>query len=99
MSCPTADHRPVGRQLDHPPSSSRPQNEMLELKDVKKSFRQPDGTALPILDIAEFQVDAGEQMVIIGRSGCGKTTLLHVIAGISRPDSGMVHDRRLGHPR
>ena len=29
-------------------------------------------------------------MVLVGRSGCGKTTLLHVIAGISRPDSGTV---------
>jgi putative ABC transport system ATP-binding protein len=63
---------------------------MLELKNVKKSFRQPDGTALPILDIEEFQVDPGEQVVIMGRSGCGKTTLLHVIAGISSPDCGMV---------
>jgi len=63
---------------------------MLELKEVKKSFRQPDGSALRILDIAEFQVDAGEQVVIMGRSGCGKTTLLHVISGISTPDSGMV---------
>ena len=63
---------------------------MLDLLDVKKSFVQPDGTALPILDIPEFHVDAGEQMVLVGRSGCGKTTLLHVIAGISRPDSGKV---------
>ena len=59
---------------------------MLHLKDVKKAFVQPDGTPLPILDIAEFRVAAGEQMVLVGRSGCGKTTLLHVIAGISRPD-------------
>ena len=63
---------------------------MLLLKDVKKSFAQPDGTRLPILDIAEFRVAAGEQMALMGRSGCGKTTLLHVIAGISRPDSGLV---------
>ena len=63
---------------------------MLHLKDLKKSFRQPDGTALPVLDIPEFRVAAGEQMVLVGRSGCGKTTLLHVIAGISRPDSGKV---------
>ena len=63
---------------------------MLDLLEVKKSFAQPDGTRLPILDIPEFHVDAGEQMVLVGRSGCGKTTLLHVIAGISRPDSGHV---------
>jgi len=63
---------------------------MLHLKDVKKSFVQPDGTGLPILDIAEFHVAADEQMVLVGRSGSGKTTLLHVIAGISRPDSGRV---------
>ena len=63
---------------------------MLDLYDVKKSFVQPDGTQLPILDIPEFHVDGGEQMVLVGRSGCGKTTLLHVIAGISRPDSGKV---------
>jgi putative ABC transport system ATP-binding protein len=63
---------------------------ILELIDIKKSFPLPDGTMLPILDIPSFQVDAGEEVVIMGRSGCGKTTLLHVIAGISRPDAGRV---------
>lgn len=63
---------------------------MLFLKDLKKSFRQPDGSGLPVLDIPEFRVAAGEQMVLVGQSGCGKTTLLHVIAGISRPDEGKV---------
>ena len=45
---------------------------------------------LPILDIEEFHVAPGEQMVLVGKSGCGKTTLLHVIAGITRPDCGKV---------
>jgi putative ABC transport system ATP-binding protein len=63
---------------------------MLRLINVKKSFIEPDGTPLPILDIPQFEVPAGEQMVLVGRSGCGKTTLLHVIAGISRPDEGRV---------
>jgi ABC-type lipoprotein export system ATPase subunit len=63
---------------------------MLLLKDVKKSYIEPDGTRLPILDVAHFHVAEGEQMVLVGRSGSGKTTLLHVIAGISRPDSGTV---------
>jgi putative ABC transport system ATP-binding protein len=63
---------------------------MLVLRHVRKSFAQPDGTPLPILDIAHFEVKDGEQMVLVGRSGCGKTTLLHVIAGISRADAGEV---------
>jgi ABC-type lipoprotein export system ATPase subunit len=63
---------------------------MLSLEDVKKSFVEPGGGRLPILDIRRFQVGAGEQMVLIGRSGSGKTTLLHLIAGISRPDQGTI---------
>jgi len=63
---------------------------MLHLTDVKKSYVEPDGTPLPVLDIAEFHVAAGEQVVLVGRSGCGKTTFLHVISGITRPDSGRV---------
>ena len=63
---------------------------MLNLKGVKKSFVQPDGTKLRILNIAEFHVAPAEQVVLAGRSGCGKTTLLHVISGISRPDRGKV---------
>ncbi len=63
---------------------------MLLLNDVRKSFIEPDGTELKILDIPKFQVGAAEQVVLMGQSGSGKTTLLHVIAGISRPDSGRV---------
>lgn len=63
---------------------------MLHLRDLKKTFRQPDGTIVEVLDIDDYQVDAGEQVVMVGESGCGKTTLLHIIAGISRPDSGKV---------
>jgi ABC-type lipoprotein export system ATPase subunit len=63
---------------------------MLLLKQIRKSFVEPDGTPLPILDIQHFQVAAGEQVVLMGRSGSGKTTLLHCIAGISKPDSGIV---------
>jgi putative ABC transport system ATP-binding protein len=63
---------------------------MLHLENVKKTFREPDGSPLPILDIRDFRVAAGEQMVLVGKSGSGKTTLLHIIAGITRPDSGKV---------
>lgn len=62
----------------------------LVLKDVRKSYREPDGQLLPILDISEFMLQSGEQTALLGPSGGGKTTLLNVIAGITMPDSGAV---------
>jgi putative ABC transport system ATP-binding protein len=62
----------------------------LVLKDVRKSYREPDGAALPILNIGEFALQSGEQLALLGPSGGGKTTLLNVIAGITIPDAGSV---------
>jgi putative ABC transport system ATP-binding protein len=63
---------------------------LLVLQDVRKSFREPDGQVLPILNVADFRLARGEQTVLVGPSGCGKTTLLHVIAGIRRADTGRI---------
>ncbi|HEX3725817.1 MAG TPA: ABC transporter ATP-binding protein [Pirellulales bacterium] len=63
---------------------------MLLLKDLRKAFREPDGSLLPILDIRHYELAAGEQAILMGKSGSGKTTLLHVISGIGRPDDGVV---------
>ena len=68
---------------------------MLSITDLKKTFIQPDGSPLPILDIPHFSVSAGEQVVLVGRSGGGKTTLLHNIAGITHIDSGEITFDRL----
>ena len=62
----------------------------LELKNIKKSYREPDGNLLPILDIEHFQIGQAEQIALVGSSGGGKTTLLNVISGITTPDSGQV---------
>jgi putative ABC transport system ATP-binding protein len=63
---------------------------MLSVENVKKSYREPDGEWLPILDVPRLVVGLGEQVVIRGRSGGGKTTLLNVIAGLATPDSGRI---------
>lgn len=63
---------------------------MLHLTGVKKSYEEPGGKRLQILDVDSYQLDEGEQAVLIGRSGGGKTTLLHVIAGIAQADEGKI---------
>jgi putative ABC transport system ATP-binding protein len=63
---------------------------MLLVENVKKSYTQPDGTRLPILDVPRLAVAAGDQVVIRGQSGGGKTTLLNVIAGLATADEGHV---------
>lgn len=63
---------------------------MLVLENVRKAYIEPNGDPLPILDIARFEIAAGEQVVLRGRSGCGKTTLLNCIAGLTTVDSGQI---------
>lgn len=63
---------------------------MLQITDLVKTFPLPAGGRLPVLDIAHFSIAAGEQVVLIGESGGGKTTLLHCVAGIIAPDSGSI---------
>ena len=63
---------------------------MLLVENVKKSYREPSGERLPILDVPRLKLAAGEQVVIRGRSGGGKTTLLNVIAGLATVDEGRI---------
>ena len=57
----------------------------LTLLDLTKRYVGPDGSAVPVIDIASLRIDDGEQVALIGTSGSGKTTLLHLIAGILAP--------------
>lgn len=63
---------------------------MLLVENVKKSYREPSGERLPILEVPRLELAAGEQVVIRGRSGSGKTTLLNVIAGLATVDEGRI---------
>src|SRR5690606_21411796 len=65
------------------------QNPMLHLRDVEKSYSRADQTLLACA-VDQLDIDAGEQVALIGRSGTGKTTVLHILAGILRPDRGEV---------
>ena len=61
---------------------------LLEITDLRKAFIAPDGTAHEVVRIPRFEMDARAQVALSGPSGTGKTTFLHLIAGILVPDSG-----------
>jgi ABC-type nitrate/sulfonate/bicarbonate transport system ATPase subunit len=60
---------------------------MLSIDSVGKSF-EANGRLLRVLDAVSVTVSPAEITCILGASGCGKTTLLRIAAGLSQPDSG-----------
>jgi len=62
---------------------------MIHLHNVTKSYRQGERSVLAC-EVTDLRIEQGEQVALVGRSGTGKTTLLHVLAGILRPDAGEV---------
>jgi putative ABC transport system ATP-binding protein len=61
----------------------------VELNDVKKTYRTGP-IEVPALRGINLQVAFGEFLAIAGPSGCGKTTLLNIIGGLDRADTGEV---------
>ncbi|APB34079.1 ABC-type nitrate transport atp-binding protein [Gloeomargarita lithophora Alchichica-D10] len=61
----------------------------LELRDVTKSYRTAKGN-YTVLEGVNLSVKSGEFVSIIGHSGCGKTTLLNLVAGFFRPSQGEI---------
>ena len=63
-------------------------NPLFEAIDIGK--RYGDGHVIEVLNGLELRVDAGEAVAIIGQSGVGKSTLLHVLGCLDRPTAGHV---------
>jgi NitT/TauT family transport system ATP-binding protein len=63
----------------------------LELKGVSKSFIRTDGQGLTYaIENISFTVCEGEFVSIIGQSGCGKSTILRLVAGLISPTTGSI---------
>ena len=65
-------------------TNSRP---FLEVQGLAKHF---PGAAEPVFDSVNFRIARGEFVCIIGHSGCGKTTILNVLAGLDEASAGTV---------
>ena len=71
---------------NHEKDSERVEN-LLAVRNLNKSFAN-GGISIDILKRLNFDLLAGETVAIVGASGIGKSTLLHIIGTLDRPDSG-----------
>jgi ABC-type lipoprotein export system ATPase subunit len=62
---------------------------ILVATDLIKKYRLPNKT-VEVLNGASLTITPGERVAIVGRSGIGKSTLLHVLGALDRPESGEV---------
>ena len=62
----------------------------LELRDVDKRYGTGQGEQVTAADHVTFSVAAGAFVALTGASGSGKSTMLHMIGALERPDSGVI---------
>ena len=63
---------------------------MIAVRALSKSFITDRGRVDVLKDI-DLDIRAGERIAVVGSSGAGKTTLMHLLGGLDRPSSGSVH--------
>jgi ABC-type lipoprotein export system ATPase subunit len=66
------------------------QRPLIELNDVTKVYSMSKNRTVLAVNSVDLCVESGEFLLITGRSGCGKTTLLNLVAGLTYPTSGQV---------
>ncbi len=64
--------------------------EILKVENLSKIYGQGDNE-VRALDGVSFSVEKGQFVAIIGPSGSGQSTLLHILGGVDRPTSGKVY--------
>ena len=62
----------------------------IQIERLRKTFPQPDGQSITVLNNINANIKAGEFISLIGPSGCGKSTLLRTIAGLIVSDEGRI---------
>ena len=62
---------------------------MIEVRNLHKNFIS-GSRRVDVLTAVDLTVEAGERVAVVGASGAGKTTLMHILGGLDRPNSGSV---------
>ena len=63
---------------------------LLEARDLSKTYGSGGPAAVGVFHDLDLQVEKGEMLAIVGPSGIGKSTLLHLLGGLDRPDGGTI---------
>jgi nitrate/nitrite transport system ATP-binding protein len=67
----------------------------LEVQGLSKVYPGKGGKPVPVFEDVDFAIEQGEFVCIVGHSGCGKTTILNILAGLDTATEGVViMDRR-----
>ena len=63
----------------------------IRFTDVTKVFPRPDGKGtFAAVDRLSFEIEQGEVVAVLGKTGCGKSTMFNLLAGLIEPSSGEV---------
>ena len=63
---------------------------LISIEGIAKRYPAPGGTVTTIFENLWLRVDRGEFVCVIGHSGCGKTTVLNILAGLDAPSEGAI---------
>lgn len=62
---------------------------LIEVQGLEKRFATPGGE-ITVLRQINLQINVGERVAVVGTSGAGKTTLMHILGGLDKPSGGEV---------
>ena len=71
------------------PTAPRPDAPLVEARGLQKRF-QAGQSRITVLDGVDLTLDSGQMVAVVGASGIGKSTLLHILGTLDRPDAGQL---------
>jgi len=78
--------------MDNKPNGQHGQagEPLIRIRDLYKSYTNGGGESIDIFTGAELDIQPGESVAVVGASGVGKSTFLHILGTLDRPDRGQI---------